>query len=894
MPPSTARRLVALIVLAGILGGLPSARAGTAATAPTAVPTQHQEPNSATTDLNAAFRAAGAEFAVPPTLLAAIAWTESHADGRHGAPNRYGQVGLMGLRTPPTGTGLARAAAHLGLSSQMVATDDRTNIRAAAVLLREAADHSARPSAGDLAAWYPAVAAYSEFTDPQVARSYAWSVFQLLQTGLQADTTAGQAVNIPAAGPLALPDKADPLAATAPATDDYPPAHWVPAASGNFQLGRDYGPLNFIVIHDTEGSYASAINWFANPASGVSAHFIIRSSDGDITQAVHNADTAYHAGNWDYNVRAIGVEHEGYAAQSGWYTPAMYSASAALIRTMADRFSIPKDHAHIIGHYQVPGQHPPVHTDPGPNWDWAAYLAQVRNDNAAVARVRNNDSGFLASPLPLDAAHGWGLYAGQGVGGGTAVRALTTTGAADHTATWTAALPAAAVYDLYAYIPWVDNGRADTTAATYRVTTTGGIQAVTISQKALTDAGVRQGTLPPQGEWAHLGRFNLPTTGTVTLDNGAAAGALNIWFDAMMWIPAGAAPLPTVPPTVTPTRTPTGAPAATDTPTPTATPTATPARTATRTTTSTSTLTTTPSATPTATVTPTPTLTWTPGPCGMTFTDLPDTHWAWSYVNYLYCHGVISGYSDGTFHPQATATRAQLTKMLTIGRQWTIVLPSTPTFSDVPPGSTFYGYVETAVAHGVVSGYSDGTFRPSAAITRAQLSKMITLAQGWPLLNPVQPTFSDVPPAYWAYGYIETVHAQGVVSGYSDGTFHPAEVATRTQLAKMLSIAFQLSATTTPTSTRTPATATPTSTAPTATPTTIGTPPTATRTTIATVTPATSTSTATGTLPTATPTATATTTANPRTATPTTTSTPPTAGPTATVPARTATPTAGP
>ena len=42
---------------------------------------------------------------------------------------------------------------------------------------------------------------------------------------------------------------------------------------------------------------------------------------------------------------------------------------------MADRFGILKDHAHIIGHYQVPNQRNPPHTDPGPNWDWASYLA---------------------------------------------------------------------------------------------------------------------------------------------------------------------------------------------------------------------------------------------------------------------------------------------------------------------------------------------------------------------------------------------------------------------------------------------------------------------------------------------------------------------------------------
>jgi hypothetical protein len=58
--------------------------------------------------------------------------------------------------------------------------------------------------------------------------------------------------------------------------------------------------------------------------------------------------------------------------------------------------------------------------------------------------------------------------------------------------------------------------------------------------------------------------------------------------------------------------------------------------------------------------------------------------------------------------------------------------PATPSFSDVAPGSTFYQYVETAKSHGIISGYSDSTFRPAGNATRAQLSKMLALALGGP------------------------------------------------------------------------------------------------------------------------------------------------------------------
>ncbi|MGI8586745.1 MAG: S-layer homology domain-containing protein [Chloroflexia bacterium] len=770
--------ILALLVLLLLLIGAAPTQAADSRAKPASQPPASGSPTlgpgaaSGPGTLRAAFAQAGAEFSVPPALLEAVGYVETHWYSRDGAPNDYAQVGVMSLRLPPTGDSLARAAKLLGADPATVQHDTPTNIRAAAALLHRLAQ-SSHAALESLPAWYPVVAAYSDIPDPVVARSYAYSVFSLLQTGLTAVAPGGETLTIPASSKLVLPDTADPLGLT-PNSDDYPPAHWVAANSNNFQLGRQYGPLNFIVIHDTEGSYQSAISWFQNPSSGVSAHFVTRSNDGDITQMVHNADTAYHAGNWDYNVRAIGVEHEGYQGQPGWYTNAMYNASAALVRTMADRFGIHKDHAHIIGHYQVPNQSPPAHTDPGPNWDWAGYLARVRNDSAMVARVDNTDSDFAAFPGTIDPAHGWSIYSG-GFGTSNAYRALSTTGPATNSGTWTASLPAGGLYDVYAYIPWLDNGRAETSSAHYTLATINGPTTVTLNQKAITDAG------NGNGEWAHIGRFNLPSYTSVSLDNATSDSALNVWFDAVMWIPAGnvasPTPAPTNPPGPTYTPAPTSPPAPTRTPVLTRTPVSTNTPTA---------------LPPTNTSTSSPTATWTPGPCGMTFTDLPDTYWAYPYVALLYCQGIINGYSDSTFRPVADANRGQLAKMLSLTMLWYIPTPTVPTFSDVPPDSPYFYYVEDAYAHGAISGYSDATFRPFNPVTRAQISKMISIAKNWAQITPNPPSFSDIPADFWATGYVEAVYAQGVVSGYSDGTFRPANMTTRAQLSKMLANALQL------------------------------------------------------------------------------------------------------
>lgn len=181
---------------------------------------------------------------------------------------------------------------------------------------------------------------------------------------------------------------------------DYGPAIWNPAASCNFSVGRSQS-ISAVTIHDVEGSYAGCISWFQNCAAVVSAHYVVRSSDGQITQMVAEADRAYHVGS--ENPYTIGIEHEGYASQTGWYTNAMYAASAALcadicasgyginpIRTgwwpwLSTTYynvsSIPGACTKIKGHQHYPNQ---THNDPGPNWDWNYFFMLINPAPAAI------------------------------------------------------------------------------------------------------------------------------------------------------------------------------------------------------------------------------------------------------------------------------------------------------------------------------------------------------------------------------------------------------------------------------------------------------------------------------------------------------------------------------
>jgi N-acetylmuramoyl-L-alanine amidase/Fibronectin type III domain len=170
------------------------------------------------------------------------------------------------------------------------------------------------------------------------------------------------------------------------ASPDYSLAGWAPAASTNFTVSdRPVSYMvNMIVIHSTEGSYTSAKTAFQNPSRHGSAHYVV-SRTGRIAQMVLEKDVAWHAGNWDYNTRAIGIEHEGYAGKPGSFTLVEYRASAHIAAAICSRWGVPLNRQHVIGHYQVPDPYNPAlgggaehHWDPGLYWNWSYYLNKAR------------------------------------------------------------------------------------------------------------------------------------------------------------------------------------------------------------------------------------------------------------------------------------------------------------------------------------------------------------------------------------------------------------------------------------------------------------------------------------------------------------------------------------
>ncbi|WP_258346109.1 N-acetylmuramoyl-L-alanine amidase [Saccharopolyspora gregorii] len=403
----------ALAVLTGVTGLLVSAAAPAFA---------EETPERPDTVQQRAYESAAAEFGVPQQLLMAVSFQLTRWEDHHGEQSKAGGYGPMHLvevsaeqlreqhpklvryADEPSLHTLTEAAELTGTDPEQVKSDVVQNIRAGAALLAHRAEEIDGGAPEEIDDWYPAVAEFSGDAQADGAQSFADDVYDVLGQGRARTTSSGQRLAFPKVAAEPEPDR-DLSAArlkAAPAEDaDQPKAEcpegldcrYLPAAYqptdpedptagyGNYDTANrpEDVKIDSIVIHDTEVSYQSTISAFQNPAHGASSHYVVRSSDGQITQMVPTKDMPWHAGSWDRNIRSIGIEHEGWAAEGGtWYTEPMYRASAKLVRYLADKYDIPLDRAHILGHDEVTAEKPAKagleHYDPGPFWDWAHYM----------------------------------------------------------------------------------------------------------------------------------------------------------------------------------------------------------------------------------------------------------------------------------------------------------------------------------------------------------------------------------------------------------------------------------------------------------------------------------------------------------------------------------------
>jgi hypothetical protein len=399
----------------------------------------------------AVFARAGEISGVPAKLLMAVSYMESRWDDHGAKPSAAGGFGPMHLTDPGldraraadkgepgarlsdrAGT-LGTAARLTGFSERALRTDDVANICGGAAVLSsyQPGTHSSHPRA-----WSRAVGRYSGAGDQDTALRFAKQVFTVLRHGAARTTSDGQQLRLgstPQAGLNKAAITSDATLRDLEPNDDEldcpaglgcesipaPYEYYGPDTNdyGNHDLADRPNDLSidYIVIHNTEGSYQTALQLVQDPTY-LAWHYTIRSSDGHVAQHLNNKNVGWQAGNWYVNMHSIGIEHEGYAATGTWFTEAMYQNSAKLVRYLAEEYDVPLDRAHIIGHDQVPGVTPPyvagMHWDTGPYWDWEHYMellgAPIERDKHGRSDVVTVAPGFADNQQQVTGCDGPG------------------------------------------------------------------------------------------------------------------------------------------------------------------------------------------------------------------------------------------------------------------------------------------------------------------------------------------------------------------------------------------------------------------------------------------------------------------------------------------------------
>lgn len=364
----------------------------------TETPPPHPKSGSLASALTVSARSAR----VPRDLLVAIAKVEDGLEVPRTRPIATIDVdatvpaaGPLQLRRGKLDT-LRRGAELANASESDLRADADLALEAGARVLAELATKT-NATPADLASYSLALEEMSGFADPPHRERYAHRVFATLARGGSFRARDGETVTLPAHPELPPALTADLDLSVHPlATAEYPGAEWIPTSCKNkCTLGRGSFKVEMVVIHDTEGGWNASVATLQNDPNK-SVQYII-GVDGAVAQFVTEDTTAWHAGNFNFNQRSVGIEHVGYATKP--FPEALYASSAKLVDYLTTKYSVPKDRAHIIGHDQVPNgtrieaTSPPCssspkecaantdyggashHTDPGV-WEWPTFMAR--------------------------------------------------------------------------------------------------------------------------------------------------------------------------------------------------------------------------------------------------------------------------------------------------------------------------------------------------------------------------------------------------------------------------------------------------------------------------------------------------------------------------------------
>jgi len=172
----------------------------------------------------------------------------------------------------------------------------------------------------------------------------------------------------------------------------------------------------------------------------------------------------------------------------------------------------------------------------------------------------------------------------------------------------------------------------------------------------------------------------------------------------------------------------------------------------------------------------------------ITYPDVPSNYWTYEQVGFIGTLGIIKGYPDGSFKPEGDITRAEMSTLLVrtqAGGDENVPVATQVLFPDVPLKHWASRYVNLAWRNDIVKGYPDGTFKPSANITRAEGLTMVTRFSKVSE-EAYTDEFVDVQANHWAAKTIAGAYKVGMLEYLRARPFEPSRKLTRAESVEIL------------------------------------------------------------------------------------------------------------
>ncbi|MFJ7734118.1 S-layer homology domain-containing protein [Lysinibacillus sp. NPDC097231] len=171
--------------------------------------------------------------------------------------------------------------------------------------------------------------------------------------------------------------------------------------------------------------------------------------------------------------------------------------------------------------------------------------------------------------------------------------------------------------------------------------------------------------------------------------------------------------------------------------------------------------------------------------------DVSSSYWASSSIQHMLSKQYMTTYTDNTFKPEQAITRAEAASAIARSIQTNVDTSISLNFKDVPGSHPYYKEICQLVELGVIQ--NNDAFHPNEPLKRMEVAKMLALAYQFKVDGKNKSEFDDVPRTHWAKDYIESLADIGIISGTDSKHFAPEKLVTRAQLAVFVerSINFQ-------------------------------------------------------------------------------------------------------